>query len=190
MLIALSFLMLRFGLDHVFWREISVYWSYLFEAAFVAASFRRWKWGRAPRLGRLGRLMALGAAAGAISCAAVRALAIPIPFDFSSVETMFLLLMLAPTLEEGIFRWGLWNPILSPRWAWAATSVVFSAAHALSLASVPEAYRGFIVAQTVYTLGLGLLAGWGRLTTGHVLGGVAVHAGFNLAFWVVAVVVG
>src|SRR5262245_14135195 len=110
--ILLFYIIFRIGCDS-FWQQFSVYYSYAFEAAFVAAvgfyyrNELKWKIDIKPNL-----MPFVWSLAGGFSVFKIAGLSgITIPFDLSSSETIFLLLILAPILEELIFRMALWQPL-------------------------------------------------------------------------------
>ena len=189
-----GFLAIRFGLDH-YWRQVSAYYSYAFELAFsiwVASVYRsnfRWAIRYLPEI-RTGFLPALAAGFG--SHALLRVMNISVPFDLSSGETIFLLLVLAPLLEELVFRLTLWEPLhalmKSPGLTLGVTSVLFSTSHGLALFFVPAEFQLFIAAQCTYTLVLGLGAGYRRWKSQSPVAAILVHFGFNLGFFLFTVV--
>ena len=113
-------------------------------------------------------------------------LGFPIPFAMKEVETLILLLLVGPILEELVFRSALWRLgtelVKAPWFAFLFTSVLFSFAHYQMIETAPASYQGFIRYQAVYTLGLGLLAGGVRLHFG-LLGAVLIHLAFNFGFF-------
>ena len=184
------YVIFRMIADPFFWRSISEYYSYAFEVAFVVAAygvFRRrvvlWKCpGRGDVLGTV--LALLGG--GAVFKAAAP-LGAPIPFDLSARETLFLLLVVAPILEELIFRMALWEAfrsfLKSERQVLAVTTFLFALGHFAAYWFVPAQFHHFVLYQTSYVLLLGCFAGWRRMKADAVVAGVWVHFGFNLGFF-------
>jgi hypothetical protein len=113
-----------------------------------------------------------------------------IPFDFSSTETLVLLLAVGPVLEELLYRGAIWRLFEflftgAGQRTWMiviATSLLFSFSHYHAVFSVPEEFQGFIHFQTLYTLGLGLACAFLRWRVG-LLGSILGHVLFNVGFW-------
>ena len=188
--IVLGYLAVRFGLDNQ-WRSVSQYYSYGFELFFsiwVGWIFRKnmrfkVKWSRELVLGLLPAFLG-----GYLIFFLVRSSGLEIPFDFQSTELIFLLLILAPFLEEMIFRMALWEPIQaisgSPATTLTLTTLFFSIGHLIAWGSVPMAYKPFVLIQALYVILLGLGAGYRRMKSESVLPAIGVHFGFNLGFFV------
>lgn len=113
-----------------------------------------------------------------------------IPFDFSSTETLVLLLTVGPVLEELLYRGAIWRLFeilfegMGQR-TWMivlATSLLFSFSHYHAVFSVPEEFQGFIRFQTLYTLGLGWAGALLRVKAG-LSGSILGHVCFNVGFW-------
>lgn len=117
---------------------------------------------------------------------------IAIPFDLNGGETLVFLLLVAPVLEELIFRFFLWQPIealaKNSFVAWLATSLIFSYAHLHAIWNVPSSIHPFIAYQTVYTLFLGLGCGYFVFRGRSLAGAIAVHFAFNLGFYLASLV--
>lgn len=184
------FVIFRMGLDFVVWRKISVYASYLFEAMFVSVAWYLYRdrirmvaFQKAQVLTDL--LLPLGAGF-VIYRLAVFSL-IPIPFDLTGWETIFLLTLFGPVLEELIFRMGLWEPmadLFADRAFLLVTStVLFSIGHLLSLWVVPQELRSFVLYQSLYVILLGLGTGWRRLASSSLIAPILVHMSFNIGFF-------
>ena len=112
---------------------------------------------------------------------------IEVPFDLAGRATLVLLLAVGPALEELLFRGALWRLVQNIRndqfTPWLGTSAAFAFSHFAAWWTVPPAWRGFILFQTLYTLGLGLYCGHFRRITGGMGVPVLVHALFNLGFY-------
>ena len=112
---------------------------------------------------------------------------VPIPFDLSSYETIFLLLIFGPLLEEAIFRLALWQSFEALwRNGWftiVATTFLFAAGHFAAYWFVPAQYHGFVIYQTSYVVLLGVVAGLQRLKFNALAPAISVHMGFNLGFF-------
>ncbi len=187
------YLGVRLGLDFVLWRQMSPYAAYVFEAALVF-----WAWRVFQKHFHAsfvpGTFTFLDFLLPLLMGFAVHRLAlfahIPIPFDLSGWETRFLLLALAPVLEELIFRGALWEGlralVKTNSNILILTSAVFAVGHFQALWSVPESFRSFVLYQTLYVLVLGLAAGWRRIVTDTVLSPMLIHFSFNLGFFLAA----
>lgn len=108
-----------------------------------------------------------------------------VPFELSGGETIFFLLVVAPVLEEGLFRFLLWTPIarMNGGAALVVTSVLFSYSHYHAIAFVPADYHAFIYFQTIYTFILALGCGAMMLKHRSLSGAVLMHFMFNLGFY-------
>ena len=110
-----------------------------------------------------------------------------VPLDFQSIQTVVLLLIVAPILEEFIYRYALWNAIErvgNVRISFALTSVLFSLSHFYAYFFVPEEYKGFVTFQAIYTLGLALTCGYQRMKKNSVFPAIVLHFLFNLGFYI------
>lgn len=184
------YIFLRLIPDQALWRTLSPYYSYAFELALVFFAYFSFGTGisfKFPRLKESLPIWILGASAGAAVYRITIFSGTQIPFDFSGVETIFLLLVLAPVLEELIFRMALWEALKSFRWkpetVLVASTLLFSFGHFQAIAAVPAEFRAFVWIQTLYVILLGLGAGWARHATGSVTASILVHFGFNLGFF-------
>jgi membrane protease YdiL (CAAX protease family) len=187
--LALVYLIVRLGFTQQL-EAFGLYTPYIFEVICVAISFALvgapslsfFKLQKAAAWGMVAALFA-----GFASFKGAGGLGIQIPFDLSGTETIFFLLLVAPVLEELIFRFMLWQPIRNlvgcRLVALIATSVLFSYAHFHALWSVPVEIHPFIYYQTAYTLVLGLACGYYVYRYSSVTSAVFVHFGFNLGFW-------
>lgn len=195
-----TYVFLRMIADAFFWRNISVYYSYIFETIFVVAGYALlrktisgqktfgqqillWK---APTHKDLATFI-LTFFSGLIVYLAADWVQVPIPFDFASYETIILLLILAPILEELIFRMVLWQSFqlwFNNNWVTIiATTLLFAAGHFAAYWFVPEQFHGFVIYQSSYVIFLGAIAGWRRLQSGAVSTAVLVHMAFNFGFF-------
>lgn len=115
-----------------------------------------------------------------------------IPFALEDRETLVLLLLVGPILEELVYRQALWFTIeaMTDRWKrvvtwapWILTSAFFSLGHLDAYSSVPEELKSYILYQGGYTLAIALW--WGRVyqDTRSVGLTILLHMGFNFGFW-------
>jgi membrane protease YdiL (CAAX protease family) len=113
-------------------------------------------------------------------------LGISIPLDLRSSETIFLLLIVAPLLEEFIYRLAFWKSLeeISSNKVFLVliTSLLFSIGHFTAYFFVPAEFKPFIVYQTVYVFWLALLLGTIRASTQAISTPVLFHFLFNLGF--------
>ncbi len=187
--LALIYLVLRFG----FTRQLDAlgpYAAYLMEVGFVIIalgivgrpSLRAFK---LPRAAFYYFPLALAAGYGIFIAAGYSG--VPIPFDLVGTETVLFLLLVAPILEELIFRFLLWQPVqaLTGR-AWLAlifTAFLFSYSHLHAIWFVPPVIHSFIIYQTAYTLALGVACGYFVYRYNSVTGAMMIHFAFNLGFY-------
>lgn len=183
------YFVVRMLADSLFWRQISEYYSYAFELAFVALVAWYYRSRRSIiKLPTTRDAMAavLAFVAGFFAYRGAGWMRLPIPFDLSTAETLTLLLVVAPVLEEAIFRMALWEALKSwtPKGGWliAWTTVLFASAHLSAFPFVPPMYKGFVLYQTAYVTLLGLAAAYTRMRSGALVPAIAVHAAFNLGF--------
>lgn len=112
---------------------------------------------------------------------------IQIPFDLKGTETLLFLLVVAPILEEAIFRFFLWQPVqfltCRPSLALIATSLLFSYSHFHAYWFVPSEIHSFIIYQTAYTFLLGLACGHYVYRYSSLTSAMLIHFGFNLGFY-------
>ena len=131
--------------------------------------------------------MVLGAAGGFGVYKFAASMGILIPFDLSGRETILFLLVVAPILEEAIFRFLVWQPIelLSRRRAitLVTTSAIFAYSHLHAIWFVPPEIHNFILYQTAYTFLLGLACGYYVYHHSSLACAMLIHFCFNLGFF-------
>lgn len=114
-------------------------------------------------------------------------LQIIMPLDLKNLITVVFLLLIAPVLEELIFRFLLWQPIQilikKPYLTLALTSLIFSYSHLHAIWFVPTEYHQFIILQTTYTLFLGLTCGFYIYRYSSLSSAIFIHFAFNLGFF-------
>ena len=185
-----GFLGLRLGLEYGFWRTISPYYSYAFELAFIILIIKVYP--GSITLGSIkntqtpmGLFVAL--ASGGLICKLIASAGIAIPWDVNQLEVVFLLLLLAPVLEELIFRYALWELLKLPRFTVAErivwSSGIFSLGHFVAFLTIPEMFKPFLVCQVLYVILLGLACGYERERSRGVLGPILIHFCFNFGFY-------
>lgn len=194
-LLILAYVTVRYLFDP-FWRAVSPWSSYAFEALFVAGAYAlfrgRVRWRVTPGESVAGFLPALVSGFCVYWLAVFSGVAVP--FDLRDGETLLLLLFLAPVLEELVFRMALWESIRelwpNPAAVLILTTALFSLGHLMALWSVPFDYRSFVLYQSLYVILLGLWMGWRRQVTGALGAPLAIHFGFNLGFYLAFVSLG
>jgi membrane protease YdiL (CAAX protease family) len=111
---------------------------------------------------------------------------IPIVFNLEIAETLVFLIIVAPILEEFIFRYLLWQPALLANARLASliiTSALFSYSHFHAIWFVPLEYSSFIYYQSAYTLFLGIACGFYVYRYNSLLGAILIHFAFNVGFY-------
>jgi membrane protease YdiL (CAAX protease family) len=188
-LLFFSFLALRVGLDPILWRTLHEAFGYLFESIFIALTLYLYRseipanW---PSVRELSISVPLSLAAGFGISKLLTHSGVPIPFAVDQMRDVFLLILVAPLIEEFLFRFALWQTakdfIRNETHVLVLTSLVFSAGHLMAFWFVPAEWRVFIALQTLYTVLLGLGAGWRRMVVGSIAIAVLIHWGFNFGF--------
>lgn len=125
----------------------------------------------------------------ALSCLSLLFLqmsAFPAPFRFLEKPALQLL-VLAPLLEEFVFRYAILGAALkslkSKNLAMLLVAFLFSLSHLPGLWHLPEEFRPFILIQLGYTFAMGWVIGKSRVRTGSVLEPILLHFLFNLCFY-------
>ncbi|MBK7961601.1 MAG: CPBP family intramembrane metalloprotease [Bdellovibrionales bacterium] len=187
--LAFLYLVIRFGLT-VQLDSFGEYASYFFETALVLIAivltgksfFEMFAVRRSVLFGAFGTSIA-----GFAIYKLATTVGILIPFDLQGKETILMLLLVAPILEEFIFRFFLWQPIDSlikrPVFTWSITSLIFSYSHLHTIWFVPAEIHPFIILQTIYTLALGFACGYFVFRQKSILGAILLHFFFNLGFY-------
>jgi membrane protease YdiL (CAAX protease family) len=110
-----------------------------------------------------------------------------IPFDFTNTINVFLLLILAPILEEFIFRFSLWeatdNLIKNKEIQIWISSLLFSIGHLIAFYMLPPDYRPFVLYQSVYVIILGIACSKMRQESNGLIGSILIHFLFNFGFY-------
>lgn len=109
------------------------------------------------------------------------------PFDVTHPKTIFLLLVLAPVLEELIFRYMLWIAIekfiKKTEWQIWISALFFSLGHVVIMLILPTEFRAFVLYQAAYVVALSIGASYLRIKTKGMIAPIAVHFLFNLGFY-------
>lgn len=188
-ILVLFYLLVRMVGDFYYWRFVPEWNSYALEAGFVLVAYgvfrkriKLWK-----KISIQEFLGIAGALVGGFAIYHAAAwISVPIPFDLSAKETIFLLLVVAPLLEEAIFRLALWEALAelvpNPWFITSVTTLLFSFGHFSAYFYVPEEYKNFLLYQTGYVIFLGIAASIARIRSNTFLAPMLVHFGFNLGF--------
>ncbi len=191
--VTLGYVIVRFGFTPKL-DALGTYASYFFEAGcvLIAAVCARTSLFSQIRLApRWWAFALLGILSGAGVYTAISALGLIMPFDLSGSETVILLLLVGPVLEELLFRFFLWEGIgrlfRSQKWAWALTTLLFSYSHFHSSWFLPPEIHGFIYYQSIYTIILGLACGFMVFRFSSLTSAIIIHLAFNLGFYLMAV---
>lgn len=182
------YLILRMGLE-TFWRSASEYYSYFFEVIFVLVTYLIWRkniriWKKIDLSDFIFSCIAL--ASGFLIYKMASPIGLIVPFDFQSKLTLFFLLIVAPLLEEFLFRMALWESlkiIYNKKWFLiGTTTILFSIGHLLSYWFVPSEFKTFVVYQSIYVIFLAIALGWQRSKTNSLSVPILIHFMFNLGF--------
>jgi membrane protease YdiL (CAAX protease family) len=97
------------------------------------------------------------------------------------------LLLVAPILEELIFRFALWEAVSDfikneELQVWIS-SLFFSLGHLVAMYMLSPDFRPFVLYQSMYVIILGFGVSQMRIKTGGVLGSILIHFLFNLGFY-------
>lgn len=184
------FFILEFALDH-FWREYTPYLKYGAEFIFICGLtffYPLKKFLHFPKGQTLSFHLFAALISGFLTYKGIVFIKVPIPFPFNSIEIIFWLLIVAPVLEELIFRWGLWEPLtqLLPKNKLIpvlVSGLLFSAAHFMVYPHLPEQIKTFVLIQAFYTLILGIAIGLQRLRYQSLSLPILTHFAFNLGFY-------
>lgn len=136
--------------------------------------------------GSVSRIIATVALA-ALSLLFIQMSATAAPFRFLE-RPILQLLILAPFLEEFVFRYAALGAALSvlrsKNKAMLLGAFLFSLSHLPGIWHLPEEFRAFILIQLAYTFALGWIISKSRVRTGGVLEPIILHFLFNLCFYI------
>jgi membrane protease YdiL (CAAX protease family) len=112
---------------------------------------------------------------------------ISIPFDFKSLELVFMLLLIAPILEELIFRFALWelvdDLIQNKEIQIWISAILFSVGHLITIFMISPDFRPFVLYQAMYVIILSIGAAKMRQESKGIIGSILVHFFFNFGFY-------
>lgn len=163
-----------------------VYLSYYFDVIFFLITFFIFKKDFKFKGIRFDKLFYLSfLISGILLAILATSLEINIYFNLKSVEILIFLLIVAPILEELVFRFALWAPIETIThnrvYTLFITSFLFSASHFMAYFLVTDLYRPFVIYQTIYTFILGIGLGVARKKSG-LINPIIYHFLFNFGF--------
>ncbi len=194
-----AFLVVRLALDGVLWRELPFYYSYVFEFALIVFSFfvfrREVKNNFRLSFNKYLLISILCFFAfGYITFQVMSPLGLSFPMNFRDPEIMLIAFLIAPVLEEGLFRFLLWESFLklkvTPRSVLWLTSMLFAFSHFLAYFQLTGMFQNFVIYQTIYTFILALFLGIVRLRTNSILTCILCHFVFNLGFATITLIHG
>lgn len=117
-----------------------------------------------------------------------------ISFDMTAASTVVLLLVIAPILEELLFRqtlWALWWQIIPSKWIICViTAAMFAYGHFYSVFIVPSEYHPFLYVQTTYAFIFGIWFAHRYSKHKNIFTSMGMHFSFNLAFYISFLLVG
>ncbi len=190
--LAIGLLALFWGVAYLEWfglDSMSAYAVYVFEILFalgVTLFYRPVDWQKAPFSFGAAVAVFFALASGFAIYEFASILGHTVPFQMRDPETVVFLLLVAPLLEEWLFRGALWRLIervTRNEWlAFGITSAAFAYSHYQVIGALPENFHGFVHYQAMYTFGLALFCGGMRIHVGLV-GAMATHLAFNFGFW-------
>ncbi len=176
------------------WDQFPIYLSYIYEIILVALSYwvykneeiKPWTKGRYKEyLYQMLPWLPLGFILHLLA----KISGITIPFDITHLTTTLLLLIVAPVLEELIFRYMLWIAvekfIKKPEWQIWISAIFFSLGHVIIMMTIPMEFRAFVLYQAAYVLVLSIGASYLRMKSKGMLAPITVHFLFNLGFYLV-----
>jgi len=186
------YLTIRIGLNPL-WETISPLYSYLFEVCFVVSCFLVYRKKKKHKIFNveldknfLLQLLPWPFVGFIVYRLALKS-TILIPFEFNSVQILLLLLIVAPVLEEFIFRYALWEAVSdlvkSDELKVWISSLLFSIGHLISMFMISPDFRPFVLYQSFYVIILGFGVSQMRIKTGSITGSILIHFLFNLGFY-------
>ncbi|MFP5490864.1 MAG: CPBP family intramembrane glutamic endopeptidase [Bacteriovoracia bacterium] len=189
-LVVVSYVIIRMLGDFYLWSKINPYFSYGFEILFVAGMMILYRknrpWFQLPQKTDAiltGWMMLAGM--GAYKMTGV--LGMGVPYNLSAIETVIFLLVVAPILEELIFRLALWESLKAMRdealFAIVASTLLFSLGHLVAYLVVPSSIAPFVIYQSLYVIPLSIVIGYRRHYSKSVTSAILLHFGFNLGFY-------
>lgn len=186
-LLALSFILLRTLLG-TWLQSQSVWVGYGLESflclTFIVINFKKVSFNFHPIKSYL-LYLNLSAVLGAVIALVAKKFFLP-PFNFTEILLWVELVLVAPLLEEALFRLLLWDVLKqwmkSEKLLVVVTAVLFSLSHLIAYIYVPSEFYGFVFFQSSYTFLLGLHWGYIRVQSKSWTSIVPLHFTLNLFF--------
>lgn len=180
----------QYGLGNIVWKNISEYYLYTFELFFVFLTILFLK-SKITWFGKLSiyeiKSIPLAGLFGLLVYKTAISFGLPVPFDFSSLEILMQLLVVAPILEELLFRLSLWNCIEAfsskPKILVGFSTLLFSLGHFAAYFYVPVEFKNFVIYQTVYVIFLSIWVSMSKLKTHKMQTPILIHFIFNIGFY-------
>ena len=191
--LAVIYLVIRFGFTQQL-DGLGEYASYVFEVVCLAITILLVGGAflstlRPAKAASYGMIIALIAGFAALKGAV--ALDMFVPFDLQAKETILLLLIVAPLLEESIFLFMLWQPVQiltkKPVIALLVSALLFSYSHFHAIWFTPPEVHQFIIYQSLYTLVLALGCGYYVYRYSSLASAICIHFAFNLGFYIASI---
>jgi len=174
------------------WDQLPIYLSYVYEIILVAISYwmykneevKPWSTGQIKEYAtQLIPWLPLGFVVHWLA----KISGITIPFDITHPTTVFLLLIVAPVLEELIFRYMLWSAVekfvKKAEWQIWISAIFFSLGHVIIMMTLPTEFRAFVLYQAAYVVALSIGAAYLRIKTKGMIAPIALHFLFNFGFY-------
>ncbi|MBY0471622.1 CPBP family intramembrane metalloprotease [bacterium] len=191
---ALVLLLVYFVVRFVFSEQLDslgMWSSYYFEAVYVGlVAWLYWSRlsFRVPFSFRLATQFVFSVMAGLVIYKLAAPLGLIVPFDMRSTETLILLLLVGPILEEMIFRMAMWellSEFLKEKGQLIlATSVIFAFAHFFAWWFVPNELRSYVLYQAIYAFFLGSYLAFFKSREKSVGVPIVLHFFFNLGYFI------
>ncbi len=189
---ALLLLFIFFLVEYFFIGSLSFFDGrgiYLFEFLFVVVIYRvfrqpiPWFNFKLKEWARLGLIFTL---IGFVLAILTKVFSWPVAFDLNRAETIIMLVLVGPILEEFLYRYALkeaFQKVCShEKLSLIVTSIVFSFGHFYSYFSLTDDYKSFVLFQTVYTFLLAITLSLDLSEKKNFLRVVAMHVFFNAGF--------
>ena len=181
----------RIIFDGVLWRTLPLEYAYIYELSVIllAAWFYRTSLASLlkPKFNSYTAIVSIAfPLLGLATFRLMSPLGLVFPMDLRDAYMLTIALAIAPILEEGLFRFVLWNTFddlkVKPFFLILLTSLLFSFSHFLSYFYLTDILQDFILFQTAYTFILSILLGVVRMRSGSLTICIWAHFLYNLGF--------
>lgn len=190
LIILLVFIVGRLVFDS-FWRQFTPFYSYGFELLIILVAYFKYFRPSLLNLTTSKQTLSLTGVSflfGLMAHKIASSSGIFIPFDFQDYTSIIILIIIAPIIEEFLFRFALWEPLddlfKDDLTVAFISSFLFSLAHFLAVSFADGDTKIFVAYQTLYTLCLGIFCSWARVYANSLLLPLIIHFAFNLGFYV------